>query len=113
MKDHSRYDSATIKRKLAEIGIEKLYIMYEDVDCALFLGIHGYQQFLILVSKGKFSWYSKIVPANIVLEPYWNCEHITYVPEGLYVFAEDIEELTKYIIKVLEKYSKLKNYNST
>lgn len=113
MKDYSRYDSATIKRKLAEIGIEKLYIVDEDVDCVLFLGIYRDQQFLILVSRGKFSWYSKIVPANIVLEPYWNCKHIIYVPEGLYVFADDIEELTKCITEVLKRYSKLKNDNFT
>ncbi|MEM3980596.1 MAG: hypothetical protein QXF79_05015, partial [Ignisphaera sp.] len=62
MKTSNQYDSATIKYKLTGIGIEKLYVVDEDVDCILFLGIYGGNQFLILVSKGKFSWYSKIVP---------------------------------------------------
>lgn len=113
MKTSDQCDSAVIKHKLAEIGVEKLYVVDEEIDCVLFLGVHRDHQFLILVSKGKFSWYSKIVPANIVLEPYWNCKHVIYVPEGLYVFAEDIEELVKRITKVLEKYRRLRSGNLT
>lgn len=100
------YDSVSIKKLLTNAGINKAYIIDENLYCTLFLGIYNDQQYIILIAKGTHSFYSKIVPASTVLETYWRCNYITYVPEGLYVFAKSVEELINKIMKIIEKYQK-------
>lgn len=100
-------DSAEIKNILRSLGIEKAYIVDEDLGCYLLLGFYAGKQYLILVAKGNHAWYSKIVPADDVFEPYWKCSYVVYVPEGLYVFAKTISELSTKISRALEKYRKV------
>lgn len=96
-------DFDALKSLLSSLGIEKIYVVDRDPSRVLILGICSNHQFLILVAKGENSWYSKIVFANEVLELYWKCEYITYVPEGLYVFAKDLNELANKIVNTLNK----------
>lgn len=105
-------DFEVLKNLLTRLGIEKLYIVDKEVDKMLFLGIYTGQQFLILAAKGEYSWYSKVVFADSLLEPYWRCEYLTYFPEGLYVFAKDVHELATNIVKTLNKLIKSRIKNS-
>lgn len=101
-------DFEALRSFLISLGVEKLYIVDKNLDKVLLLGIYAGHQFLILIAKGEHLWYSKIVFADILFEPYWRCEYIIYVPEGLYVFAKDLKELTINIIKTLNKLIKRK-----
>lgn len=99
-------NSTEIKNVLRSLGLEKIYIVDENLNCYLLLGFYTSKQYLILIAKGNYAWYSKIAPADVILEPYWRCSYVVYVPEGLYVFARTILELATKISKVLEKYQR-------
>lgn len=101
-------DSAEIRKVLKFVGVEKVYVVDEDLNNQLLLGFYAGKQYLILIAKGRYAWYSKIVPAEIVLEPYWKCNYIIYIPEGLYAFARNISELSTKISKILERYQRYK-----
>lgn len=101
-------DARKIHSMLLKSGIEKVYVMEEKTACILTLAIYEGDKYLILITKGKYSWYSKIVPAERVLETYWRCNYLTYFPEGLYTFSDSINGLIEGIVKVLKKYQNSK-----
>jgi hypothetical protein len=101
-------DIETIRCKLSSLGMTRLYIADKNFNKVLFLGVYLDHQFLILIAKGENSWYSKVVFADELLEPYWRCEYIIYVPEGLYTFARDLDELANKIVDTINKLIKRK-----
>uniref|UniRef100_A0A7C2VL56 Uncharacterized protein n=1 Tax=Ignisphaera aggregans TaxID=334771 RepID=A0A7C2VL56_9CREN len=103
------HDITSIRNTLINSGFEKIYTIDENPWCILLLGIYGGNQYLILLAKGDLSWYSKVVPAANVLEPYWRCNYIVYVPEGLYVFADNAPTLVEKIISLVKKFSRVSN----
>lgn len=96
-------DVTTLKELLIAAGVKKVFVIDENTHGVLLLGVCNDSQYLISISKGTYAWYSKIVPAHMVLEIYWKCKYILYVPEGLYVFANNVNELVSKIIRVIGK----------
>lgn len=104
MNKNESVDLVEIKGVLRSLGIGRVYVVDEDLNQYLLLGLYSDKQYLILIARGNHAWYSKILPADVVLEPYWRCSYVAYVPEGLYVFAKTVSELGNKIVKVLERY---------
>lgn len=84
----------------------RIYVVDESSHCVVFLVVRNCNQYLVAVFRGTNSWYSKVVPAHMVFEPYWKCYYLQYSPEGLYSFAENVSDLVDKVIRVLEKYQR-------
>lgn len=87
-------------------GLGRIYVVDESSHCVVFLVVRDYNQYLVAIFRGASSWYSKVVPAHIVFEPYWKCHYLQYSPEGLYSFAENVSDLVDKVARVLEKYQR-------
>ncbi len=91
-------DTNTIRNILIQKGFEKVYLVEKEHNCVLFLGKIGDFNIIIGIYSGVRSLYAKIVDASKVLEPYWKCEYLEYVPHGLYTFSNNIDELIEKIV---------------
>ncbi|MEM4694447.1 MAG: hypothetical protein QXD67_00710 [Ignisphaera sp.] len=107
------YNSVYIRTLLEKIGFKKIYVIEERAKCILFLALYNDVQYLIAVINGDYSIYSKVVPADLLIETYWNCNYVLYTPQGLYVFAKNVEELVNKIITIVMKYDKTYYYNTS
>ncbi len=67
-------------------------------DCYLFIVEIGDDVYLIGSWRGKNSLYAKIIPATSA-PTRWDCRSLEYNPVGLYVFAENPQELARNIAK--------------
>jgi len=90
-------DIEAFKRFLLQKGFEKVYVVEKTYDCVLLLGKVSEVEVLIAVYSGTHSLYAKTVISSDVLEPYWRCSYVEYVPHGLYAFSHSrsIEELAE------------------
>ncbi|MEM1541557.1 MAG: hypothetical protein QW101_01800 [Ignisphaera sp.] len=106
------YNSVYI-RTLLEKSFKKVYVIEEGARCILFLALHNNAQYLITVINGDYSIYSKVVPADLLIETYWNCNYVLYTPQGLYAFAKNVEELINKIIAIVMKYDKAYHHSTS
>lgn len=104
------HDPISMKILLEKSGFMKVYTVYENPICTLFLVVYNENQYLVAVVKGERSIYSKVVPADTLIEIYWKCEYVIYyTPQGLYAFADNINDLVNKVIRIVKKYEKTFN----
>lgn len=93
-------DPENIKNMLISRGFQKVYIVEKDLQCVLFLCVYSNRNYLIAFYQGDITVYSKLSDPTNISSLYWKCKYLKYIPNGLYVFAQNIESL---IDKVLQK----------
>lgn len=102
-------DANHIKDLLMQRGLEKVYIIEKEYNCILLLGEVRGSHVVIGIYQGSRSIYAKIVNVQHVLEPYWKCDYLDYVPYGLYTFSNSIEELVDKIIMKIDRVLRVQN----
>jgi hypothetical protein len=95
---------STVKQVLMQKGFEKIFVVESRHDCVLLLIEFKGVNILAGIYKGLHSVYAKVVRADDLLEPYWRCDYLEYIPQGLYTFSEskNIEELAQKIVAKAE-----------
>ncbi|MEM0026746.1 MAG: hypothetical protein QXT53_02955 [Ignisphaera sp.] len=96
-----------VRNLLVQKGFEKVYLIEKEHNCLLFLGEIKGSHVIIGIYRGSKTIYAKIVNIQHVLEPYWKCDYLDYIPYGLYAFSNGIEELVDKILMKINRVLKL------
>jgi len=94
-------DTEFLVNKLKEIGFSRAKLVKSETNCSVIITEILNEQFLVSIRKGVISnkLIAKIVPAYTLPYRYWSCIYLEYIPQGLYAFADDENELANQILK--------------
>ncbi len=95
-----------IERIIKGTPLEKFKVLEEDRGCVLLMGVYRDRTFIVAFMEGDRSRYAKIVLAECTPSSYWHCDYIEYVPQGLYVFRDNLERLINVVLVKLELMSR-------
>ncbi len=96
------------RKMLISAGFEKTYLIEEQPNCIVYMGIYRNKEVIIALFKGISSFYAKIVPVTLILPSHWHCHYIKYLPVGWYVFSNSIDDLVKRLSEKVSKIIELK-----
>ncbi|MEM2528204.1 MAG: hypothetical protein QXF17_07040 [Ignisphaera sp.] len=102
-----------LRKMMIDIGFEKIYLVEEEPNCVVYIGIYKGKEIIVTIFKGISAVYAKMIPADLLPTSNWHCHYIKYSPIGWYIFSSSISDLVMRLGKKLSKIIELKySYNS-